>query len=294
MSADLAYRWVPADTRGWLRTHAAALDASDALAPQVLARLAQAGLLRVGVPAALGGAGGDARDAAQAIAEVARLSLAAAFVLWGQRCFIDFVLQSENPGPRARWLAALLDGRQAGATGLSNAMKYLSCIEPLQLEAERGAGGWHVSGRMHWVTNLHVDGFAVAAAVRVAGSDTPLIVALDSASAGVRRSADLDLLALRGSHTAAIDLERAFVPDDAVLAEVRRTYFATSKRAQKSEILAIGAPIFDVNRRCIAVLSVAGPYDRIDVEAGRLALMRTVSRFMNQSGGWKPWGDAYG
>lgn len=218
MSAGLAYRWVPADTRGWLRTHAAALDASDALAPQVLAQLAQAGLLRVGVPAALGGAGGDARDATQAIAEVARLSLAAAFVLWGQRCFIDFVLQSENPGPRAHWLAALLDGRQAGATGLSNAMKYLSCIEPLQLEAERGAGGWHVSGRMHWVTNLHVDGFAVAAAARVAGSSAPLIVALDSASAGVRRSADLDLLALRGSHTAAIDLERAFVPDDAVLA----------------------------------------------------------------------------
>ncbi len=93
---------------------------------------------------------------------------------------------------------------------------------------------------------------------------------------------------------AALKAEGVPLPDDAVLAEVRRTYYATSKRAQKSEILAIGAPIFDVNRRCIAVLSVAGPYDRIDVEAGRLALMRTVSRFMNQSGGWKPWGDAYG
>jgi len=216
--AALDYRFVPQATRDWLAAQAASLDSCDALAPQVLQQLAQADLLRVGVPAELGGAGGDARDAVQAIAEVARLSLASAFVLWGQRCFIDFAVRAAPAGPRARWLPALLAGTQAGATGLSNAMKYLSCIEPLQLQAVPADGGWRVSGRMHWVTNLHVQGFVVAAAAQVPGSEHPVILAIDSQAAGVQRSADLDLVALRGTHTAAIDLDGAFVPDDAVLA----------------------------------------------------------------------------
>ncbi|MDR6213067.1 acyl-CoA dehydrogenase family protein [Paracidovorax wautersii] len=222
---DQTLRFVPQATRDWLAAQAAALDTSAAAAPEVLRRLGDAGLLRVGVPAAQGGAGGDTRDAVAAIAEVARLSLAAAFVLWGQRCYIDFVLQGGSPALQQAHLPALLAGTQAGATGLSNAMKYLSCIEPLQLQATPaeggtggGHGGWSVSGRMHWVTNLHADGFLVAAAVRVPGTDAPVIVSIDSRSAGVRRSADLDLLALRGTHTAAIDLQGAAVPASAVLA----------------------------------------------------------------------------
>ncbi|RYF28034.1 MAG: acyl-CoA dehydrogenase [Comamonadaceae bacterium] len=218
-AADLPVaRFVPRATRDWLAAQAGSLDTSAAAAPQVLRQLGDAGLLRVGVPAEHGGAGGDARDAVAAIAEVARQSLAAAFVLWGQRCFIDFVLHGGSAALRERHLPALLAGTQAGATGLSNAMKYLSCIEPLQLQAAPVAGGWSVRGRLHWVTNLHAEGFLVAAAVQVPGTDAPLILAIDSRDAGVRRSPDLDLLALRGTHTAAIDLQDAFVPTEAVLA----------------------------------------------------------------------------
>jgi IclR family transcriptional regulator, KDG regulon repressor len=92
------------------------------------------------------------------------------------------------------------------------------------------------------------------------------------------------------------DLRKAGVrlPDEETLKRVRREFYATSHRAQRSEILAVGVPIFDANEKCIAVLSVAGPYDRVDVEKSRLALMKTVSRFMNDIGGWKPWGDQYG
>lgn len=223
------YRFVPQPTRQWLAAHALSLDTDAAAAPGLLRQLGDAGLLRAGVPQAQGGAGGDARDAVAAIAEVARLSLAAAFVLWGQRCFIDFVLQGGSAALRAQHLPGLLAGTQAGATGLSNAMKYLSCIEPLQLRAtpwdgaEGGgegndAAGWRVNGRMHWVTNLHADGFLVAAAAQVPGTDAPVILAVDSREAGVHRSPDLDLLALRGTHTAAIDLVDARVPASAVLA----------------------------------------------------------------------------
>ncbi|HEY0201161.1 MAG TPA: acyl-CoA dehydrogenase family protein [Burkholderiaceae bacterium] len=210
---------VPAATRAWLAAHAAALDCGPEHAAAILPTLAQAGLLRLGVPPALGGKGGSVRDKVGSIAEVARESLTAAFVLWGQSAFIDYLLASANPAPRARWLPALLDGSLAGAVGLSNVMKFLSHIEPLQVRARPEGTGWRVDGLLPWVTNLRPEGFAVVLAVRAEGRAAPVVLAIDSRWPGVARSADLDLLALRGSNTAAIVLDGVLVPGDAVLAD---------------------------------------------------------------------------
>ncbi len=82
-------------------------------------------------------------------------SLTAAFVFWGQRAFIEYLLQSPNRALGDRLLGDLLAGTLAGATGLSNAMKFLSGIEALQVTATRGGGdGWNLDGRLPWVTNL--------------------------------------------------------------------------------------------------------------------------------------------
>jgi alkylation response protein AidB-like acyl-CoA dehydrogenase len=119
----------------WLDEHAEAIDAGQELAAQILPQLGHAQLFRVGVPVELGGTGGSTVDAIEAVADVAAHSLAAAFVFWGQRTFIEYLLASPNESLRSRWLPSLLSGELAGATGLSNAMKYLSSIEPLQMNA---------------------------------------------------------------------------------------------------------------------------------------------------------------
>lgn len=95
-------------------------------------------------------------------------------------------------------------------------------------------------------------------------------------------------------HRAQLVSQGVKLPDPATTDVVRRQYYATSRREQKAEILAVGVPIFDAQQRIVAVLSIAGPYDRVDVEKGRVALMRAASRFMNETGGWKPWGDIHG
>lgn len=197
-----------ADLR-WLDASAEALDADNALAPEVVPRLAAAGLFRLGVPKALGGLGGDVRDAVEAIADVAGHSLAAAFTLWGQRAFIEYLLQSPNEGLRERWLAALLDGSQAGATGLSNAMKFLGGIESLQITATPEDDGWRLEGTVPWCTNLRPQGFAAAVAVQRADGGAPLVAMLRAGQPGVVRSADLDLIALRGSNTASLRIDGA-------------------------------------------------------------------------------------
>jgi len=207
---------MPAEAvRAWLASSADALDEGSALAPEVIPRLAGAGLFGLGVPHEAGGRGGDTWEAVEAIAAVAEHSLAAAFAFWGQRAFIEYLLQSPNEGLRARWLPSLLAGSQAGATGLSNAMKYLGGIEALGITARRSASGWRLDGTVPWCTNLRPAGFV--AAVAVAGPDgaAPLVAALPAGREGLVRSPDLDLIALRGSHTASLRIHTlALSPDD--------------------------------------------------------------------------------
>lgn len=154
----------------WLDVQAQALDVGSCDPQEVLPRLAEANILRIGVPTHLGGLGGDVAGAVEAIANVASHSLAAAFVCWGQRSFIEYLLQSPNQRLREQLMPDLLSGKLAGATGLSNAMKFLSGIETLQISAEPNDHGWILNGRLHWVTNLRKNGFVAAAAIEHAGA----------------------------------------------------------------------------------------------------------------------------
>jgi len=197
---------VPPALMAWLREHADRLDTTQELAAEVLPRLAAARLFGIGVPAADGGSGGDVRDAIEAIAAVAACSVTAAFVFWGHRSFIEYLLQSPNEALRERWLAALVRGERGGATGLSNAMKFLSGMESLQICATPDGDGWQLDGGLAWVTNLRKEGFVAAAAVTSVAGAAPAVVSFAGESAGVDRSADLDLMALRSSNTAAVKL----------------------------------------------------------------------------------------
>ncbi|NML28988.1 acyl-CoA dehydrogenase family protein [Zoogloea dura] len=191
----------------WIAAHAASLDAGPEHADQVVPLLGAAGFFRIGVPVALGGSGGSTFDAVQAIARVAERSLTAAFVFWGQRCFIGYLLDSDNAALRQRWLPALLEGEVAGATGLSNAMKFLSGIESLQVLATPEGEAWRLDGQLPWVTNLRRAGYLVAAAVEPTDGAPAAVVAFTGDTPGITRSDDLQLLALRGSNTAAIRIE---------------------------------------------------------------------------------------
>src|SRR5690606_6810290 len=181
---------------------------SSALAEDVLPQLAASGLLGLGVGESLGGAGGETIDAVEAVAEVATYSLTSAFVLWGQRSFIEYLLHSENVGLRERLLGDLLSGRKAGATGLSNAMKFLSGIEQLGVVAQVQGDGGRLDGQLPWVTNLRKSGFSVAAAIDLPGAQ-PFVAALPDDLPGLVRSDDLQLLGLQSSNTAAIRIDGA-------------------------------------------------------------------------------------
>ncbi|MDH1011892.1 acyl-CoA/acyl-ACP dehydrogenase [Pseudomonas nicosulfuronedens] len=207
----------------WLDEHAEGLDLGHTDPQSVLPQLAAAGLFAIGVPEERGGSGGTVLDAIDAIADVAGHSLTAAFVFWGQRAFIEYLLQSPNRELGDLLLGELLDGSLAGATGLSNAMKFLSGIESLQVNATPTGDGWSLDGRLHWVTNLRKGRFVVAAAIEREGA-APLVAAIPSDRAGLTRSDDLQLLGLQSSNTAALDFAAVELPRAWLLHEDARHY----------------------------------------------------------------------
>lgn len=203
----------------WLDAIADGLDTGAEPPASVLPALARAGVAHLGVPRAEGGADGDITDAVAAVAAVSERSLAAGFVLWSHRTYIEYLLQSPNAGLRDRLLPALLSGELAGATALSNAMKFLSGLEELQVTARSRAPGFILDGKLPWVTNLRVEGFHVAVATARADGSGSMIVTLSGDDEGVERSADLDLMGMRSTSTAAVRISGARIDADRVLAD---------------------------------------------------------------------------
>lgn len=209
---------LPDDLAEWLAGSADGIDLGRIPATDLLPRLTQAGLARIGVPQALGGSGGTVMDAVRAVAAVAQESLAAAFVLWGHRCFVEFLARTPNHVLRDRLLPDLLAGRVAGASGLSNVMKFLAGLEPLQMTVRPEGEALVVDGALPWVTNLRGQGFVVAAAADPADGGPAMIVALAHDDPGVHRSADLALMGMRSSDTASLRIEGVRIGRDRIIA----------------------------------------------------------------------------
>jgi alkylation response protein AidB-like acyl-CoA dehydrogenase len=215
----------------WLHAHADTLDTSASHAEEVLPMLVRSGLPQIGVPTTNGGDGGDTRDAILAISAVAEQSLTAAFVLWGHRTFIELLLQSPNVPLRERLLPQLLSGTVAGATGLSNVMKFLSGMEALRVMATPAENGCRLNGSLAWASNLRKAGFVVAAAVASTDSKPAAVVALNSQANGIERTPDLDLLGLRGSNTATVKIEDVFVSPADIISNDAQHWLPTVRPA---------------------------------------------------------------
>lgn len=216
-----------AEFLAWLNQHATEIDQSNQYADKLFQRIANEGVFKIGVPENLGGVGGDFEQVIAAVREISTYSLTAGFISWGHRTLIQNLLSSENPVPRERWLADLLVGNLSGGTGLSNAVKFLSGIEELQVKIIEKDGKRYLQGRLPWITNLTAKGFVtIIAAEYENGSHAPIIVALPSNAQGVVRAKELSLVALQGSNTVAVELNYVELDPDWIIANNAEEYLS--------------------------------------------------------------------
>ncbi|HLS18809.1 MAG TPA: acyl-CoA dehydrogenase family protein, partial [Paracoccaceae bacterium] len=209
----------------WLDVSADGIDTGEIPAADVLPQLASAGVTGLGLPGASGRAS-DPALAVQAVAAVAEHSLAAAFMLWGQRSYAEFLLKAENAVLRQLQLPAIAAGEVAGASALSNVMKHLAGFEKLQVTARSEGDDLVINGRLPWVTNLRRRGFFVATAADPVEGGPTMIVSLAHDDPGLVRSDDLPLMGMCSSDTAALSLTEVRIPRDRIIAHDARIWLS--------------------------------------------------------------------
>ena len=168
----------------------------------------------------------DVAAAIDAMTAIGRSCGSSAFMAWCQNACAWYVEQGRSQSLHATLLPQLASGEVLGGTGMSNPMKYFAAIESLALEGEAVAGGFRVSGRLPWVSNLgpgHEFGTAFksagqgAAAGGTGGRDVMALIRCDWP--GLTLSTVPPFLAMDGTGTYSLTFDKVFVPDDHILAD---------------------------------------------------------------------------
>lgn len=192
--------------QNFLENRADAMNDGHTDLGSTIAHLAKEDIFRAGIPQSLGGQGNSFSEAMSLVADVAYHCLTSAFVLWGQRVFAEYLVQSDNDWLKDTLLPRILTGECHGATGLSNAIKNLAGIEALQVRAELEDNSIVLNGVLPWISNVPGNRFVAAAAAQ--GEDSAVhIVAFPANTEGLHRSENLKLLGLRASATARLELQ---------------------------------------------------------------------------------------
>jgi len=165
------------------------------------------------------GAKGDLFPAIEAMAEVGATCISTAFCVWCQDALVWYLENTQNSALRERHLDAAASGDMLGGTGLSNPMKAMAGFEPLALKGVPVSGGYRVTGRLPYVSNIE-DGHRFGTVFGVEGQPERRIMALLQAGHnGVSLAQNAHFIALEGSATYSVLVRDAFVPEADILSD---------------------------------------------------------------------------
>ena len=204
-----------------VRPVAARIDEENRF-PRELVRLAGAhGLLGVTVPWEWGGAGRDFVGYAIAIEEIAKASATLAVILLVTNSLVlDLIHHFGTPAQKQRWLSGLASGELIGAFALSEEHAGSDAANQ-RTAAKMADGGFCLEGSKVWVANAEAADVAIVmAATSLRHGErgmTAFVVPLDSP--GIKASATLDSLGVRGLGCRHLELRRVLVSEDAVLGD---------------------------------------------------------------------------
>jgi alkylation response protein AidB-like acyl-CoA dehydrogenase len=197
--------------------------------------------------------------AIEAMTDVGASCLSTAFCMWCQDALVWYIDRSENRALRAKYLQAVATGRALGGTGLSNPMKALAGFEPLALKGTRVAGGYRVTGRLPFVSNVE-DGHLFAGIFAIENAANRYAMALFKVGEdGVNLAHNAHFIALEGTATCSVLIRDAFVPDDNVLSDDAGRFTA---RIRKGFVLLQAGMALGVARGAARLMRQDGPTRR--------------------------------
>jgi len=198
---------------------AAELDLSGRFPYELVAELAELGLMGIPIPEAYGGSGGDTVSYAVAVEELARVDSSVAITLAAHTSLGTMpILLFGTEEQKRRWLPDLASGRRLAAFGLTEPDAG-SDAGATRTTAELRDGSWVVNGSKLFITNAGTDmTWGVTITARTAESEISSLV-VENGTPGYVVSPAMKKLGWRASDTRELSFEECAVPEGNLLGE---------------------------------------------------------------------------
>jgi short-chain 2-methylacyl-CoA dehydrogenase len=196
---------------------AAELDVSGRFPYELVAELAELGLMGLPIPEEYGGAGGDTISYAVAIEELARIDSSVAITVAAHTSLGTMpILLYGTEDQKQRWLPDLASGGRLAAFGLTEPDAG-SDAGATRTTAELRDGSWIVNGSKLFITNAGTDiTWGVTITART-GEDEVSNIVVENGTSGYVVSAPMKKLGWRASDTRELSFEDCAVPDENLL-----------------------------------------------------------------------------
>lgn len=212
---------------------------------------------------------GDIRGYAALLRAISAECFSSAFSLWAHRMVIEYVRRSSD---RAL-LDDLLAGRRFGSIAMATAIQELSGLGSVPTRATpHDDGGFAIDGRIAWASNIQPGTVVVLPAATTTDPDGRVIVAATIGEPGFTSTPVEDLLALRATRSASLQLDGVRIAPEHVLADS----LAPAKGCRPIHFLLQSALCLGLADRCIAESRrwLDGPGAVFDAAVDRLAARR--------------------
>jgi alkylation response protein AidB-like acyl-CoA dehydrogenase len=207
-----------------LRPLAASIERREKIPGDVLRGLADLGLMAVNVPEELGGSGAGAVSYALAMQETARACASTAVTMAVTNMVGEVVAAFGSPEQRQRVCRKLASGEWAAGSFALSEPEAGSDPGGIRTAATRTRGGFTLRGRKQWITSAAFAGVFVVWA-RTAPRETHpgargiSCFLIEGGTPGMCVGRAEDKMGIRGSNTAALELDDCHVPESALLGD---------------------------------------------------------------------------
>jgi len=193
------------------------LDREHRFPYDLVAELAELGLMGIPIPEQHGGAGADTLAYAIAIEELTRIDSSVAITVAAHTSLGTMpILLFGSPRQKERWLPDLASGRRLAAFGLTEPGAG-SDAGATQTRADLRNGEWIVNGSKIFITNAGTDiTWGVTITART-GEDEISNVVVPNGTPGYEISPPMEKLGWRASDTRELSFSDAAVPEDHLL-----------------------------------------------------------------------------
>jgi alkylation response protein AidB-like acyl-CoA dehydrogenase len=193
------------------------LDREGRFPYELVAELAELGLMGMTIPEAYGGAGADTVSYAIAVEELTRVDSSVAITVAAHHSLGTLPIYSFGSEEQKReWLPDLASGRKLAAFGLTEAGAG-SDAGATRTNAELRDGHWIVNGSKIFITNAGTDITACVTITARTGDDEVSNLIVPNGTPGYTISAPMKKLGWRASDTRELAFENVSVPEDNLL-----------------------------------------------------------------------------